>query len=36
MLYLEETVNGTYTGRKPSPMEIKYIFLEEGHCIVCW
>ena len=42
MLYLEETVNGTYTGRKLAPKEIKYILLggkyglEEGHCIVCW
>ena len=42
MLYLEETVNGTYTGRKLEPKEIKYILLggkyglEEGHCIVCW
>lgn len=42
MLYLEETVNGTYTGRKLLPMEIKYILhggkygLEEGSCIVCW
>jgi hypothetical protein len=42
MLYLEETVNGTYTGRKLPPMEIKYILhggkygLEEGHCVLCW
>ena len=42
MLYLEETVNGIYTGRKLQPMEIKYILqggkygLEEGYCILCW
>jgi len=42
MIYLEETVNGTYTGRKLQPMEIKYILqggkygLEEGYCILCW
>ena len=42
MLYLEETVSGTYTGRKLAPKEIKYILLGgkyglvEDHCIVCW
>ncbi len=42
MLILEETVNGTYTGRKLPPMEIKYILhggkygLEDGHCVLCW
>ena len=42
MLHLEETVNGTYTGRKLQPMEIKYILqggkygLEEGYCVLCW
>lgn len=42
MIYLEETVNGAYTGRKIAPMEIKYILfggnfgLEEGYCIMCW
>lgn len=41
-IYLEETVNGTYTGRKLPPMEIKYILdggkfgLEEGYCAICW
>ena len=42
MLHLEETVNGTYTGRKLSPIEIKYIMrggkygLEDGYCIMSW
>jgi hypothetical protein len=42
VLYLEETVNGVYTGRKLPPMEIKYILhggkygLEDGHCVLCW
>lgn len=42
ILYLEETVNGIYTGRKMEPIEIKYIFhggrygLEKDYCIICW
>jgi len=42
MVYLEETVNGTYTGRTLTPIEIMYILtggkygLEEGYCIFCW
>ncbi len=42
MVYLEETVNGKYTGRKLDPFEIKYIFhggqygLGEGYCLFCW
>jgi Domain of unknown function (DUF3850) len=42
MIYLEETVNGFYTGRKLDPMEIKYILhgtkfgLKENFCIICW
>jgi ASC-1-like (ASCH) protein len=39
MIYLEETVNGVYTGRKLDPFEIQYIFyggkygLDENYCI---
>lgn len=42
LLYLEETVSGTYTGRKLPPIEIKYILhggkygLEKGYCVLCW
>ena len=42
LLYLEETENGVYTGRRLPPKEIKYIFyggkygLPEGYCIMCW
>lgn len=43
MIYLEETVNGIYTGRKLIPMEIRYILygggkygLEVGYCIINW
>ena len=40
MVYLEEVVNGVYTGRKLYPMQIKYILkggkygLEEGYVII--
>lgn len=40
LIYLTEVVNGTYTGRKLSPMQINYIFhggeygLEEGYVIL--
>ena len=40
MLYLEEVVNGTFTGRVLPPKEVKYILsggkygLEEGYCIM--
>jgi hypothetical protein len=42
LLTLRETVNGTYTGRRISRLEIAYIFhggkygLEDGYCIICW
>lgn len=42
IIYLEETVNGVYTGRSLPPIEIKYILhggkhgLEEGYCVICW
>lgn len=42
MVYLEETVNGIYTGRILPPLEIMYILtggkfgLQEGYCIFSW
>lgn len=45
MIYLEEVVNGQYTGRILGPFEIIYVAtsekvgkygLCEGHCIFCW
>lgn len=42
ILYLKETVSGTYTGREISSLVIKYILhggkggLAEGYCIICW
>jgi len=42
ILYLEETVEGKYTGRKLGPLEIQYILeggkygLPEGYCIMNW
>lgn len=42
LVYLEEMLNGEYTGRQLGPLEIKYIFegerfgLAEGSCIFNW
>jgi hypothetical protein len=42
MLYLEETINGKYTGRQLAPKKIKYILhggnygLQEDYCIIGW
>lgn len=42
MLYLEEVVNGEYTGRRLPPLEIQYILyggqygLPDDYCIMNW
>lgn len=42
ILYLEETINGIYTGRKLPPIEIKCILhggkygLDKNYCILSW
>lgn len=41
-LFLQETVNGIYTGRQIGRLEIKYILyggnygLDKDYCIICW
>ena len=42
IVYLEETIDGKYTGRKLPPVEIRYVFiggkygLDTGFCIFNW